>query len=360
MNQDQLQALLDRQINSGKVFNIAAGVQSRDGRVNVSAAAGRADAASGAAMTPQTPYALASIAKMYTAAVIMRLHEQGRLSLDANVAHYLPAALLTGIHVYKGTDYSAQLRVYQLVNQTSGLADYFEGKPAGGQSLFETLKQGQDRGINTQQIVELVRTLPPRFAPGAGGGRKAFYSDTNYHLLGVLIETVTGKTLAENFEQLIFAPLGLEHSFVYDPAAPRFQRPADLFLQGQVLHAPQFFAAHIADGGVFATVQDSLRFLHGFFDGRLFDAHLLERMTQRWNSIFFPMQYGYGMMRINLPRLFSPFRPFPDMIGHSGSTGSFAYYNRAHGIAVAGTINQIAAPGRAVQLALRLAMLAGA
>jgi hypothetical protein len=55
------------------------------------------------------------------------------------------------------------------------------------------------------------------------------------------------------------------------------------------------------DGGIVSTVCENLVFLRAFFGGKLFDSKLFDRMMRRWNAIFFPMQYGYGMMRLNFP-----------------------------------------------------------
>ena len=104
---DKLQALLDRQVGKGGIRNIVAALQSADRRIDFRGAAGIADPRTGAAMTPDTPYFIASITKMFTAAVAMRLYEQKRLELEAPVSQYLPPELTRGIHVYKGTDYSA-------------------------------------------------------------------------------------------------------------------------------------------------------------------------------------------------------------------------------------------------------------
>jgi len=87
----------------------------------------------------------------------------------------------------------------------------------------------------------------------------------------------------------------------------------------------------------------------------LFAPDLFGRMTRRWHRVFFPMRYGYGMMRVDLPRSFRPWRAFPVLIGHSGSTGSFAYYCREKELYLAGTLNQIAAPSRPVRLMIRIA-----
>jgi CubicO group peptidase (beta-lactamase class C family) len=103
-----------------------------------------------------------------------------------------------------------------------------------------------------------------------------------------------------------------------------------------------------------STVAESLAFLRGFFEGKLFDAGHLPRMTRRWNSLFFPIQYGYGLMRIKMPRVFSPFKPSAEFIGHSGASGSFAFAVPARGLYLAGTVNQAQAPGRPIRLMMHM------
>ncbi len=355
MNEAKLQTLLEKQINKGGVYNIVAGVQSQDGSVDISGAAGIADAEAGIPMTVDTPYLVASITKMYTATVIINLHDQGLLSLDKAISEYLPASLINGIHVHKGKDYSSQIKVYQLVNQTSGLADYFEDKPKGGHSLFDDLKQGRDRAFDIEQVMAMVRGLSPRFEPGAKNGTKASYADTNYQLLGAIIESVTGKSVADNFQEMIFTPLDLKHTYVYDTAAPRPDAPAAVYFKERVTNIPKFLTSNTPDGGIVSTVSENLIFLRAFFDGKLFDKKYFDRMTSRWNSIFFPLRYGYGMMQLKMPRIFSPFRPIPEFIGHSGSTGSFAFYCPKKALYLTGTVNQTASPSRPIRLMIQIA-----
>jgi D-alanyl-D-alanine carboxypeptidase len=359
MDQQALQAIVDQQIG-GNIVNCAIGVQSADGRVDLAGAAGYADGARRVPMTVDTPYPIASIAKMYTAAAIMQLCDRGQIDLEAPISRYLPADLLDGIHVYNGTDYSAQIKVYQLVNQTSGLPDYYEDKPEGGRSLFDELKAGQDQTVDIQRVVAITRTLTPKWAPGAGDGSKAHYADTNYELLGAIIEAVTGQPIAEVFRELIAAPLNLQHTTAYPLDQPHpLGDPAAIFMGDQAVHIPQFLASQTASGGLVSTLAEQLIFLRAFFDGRLFDAAHLDRMTGRWNGLFFPMQYGYGLMRFKLPRIMSPFKPMPALIGHSGSTGSFAFYAPSKDVYVVGTVNQIAARRKPFQLMLRIVNQAG-
>jgi CubicO group peptidase (beta-lactamase class C family) len=192
----KLQSLLNAQVGKGGLRNIVAAVQSYDKGLDLVGAAGVADPATGAPMTPETPYFIASVTKMYTAAIIMQLHQEKRLDLQAPVSDYLPDALLDGIHVYKGVDYSRQLKVFQLVNQTSGLADFETDKPRRGKSVLDELTAGHDRAIDTAEALRITRTLSPHFAPGTPG--RAYYSNLNYRLLGEIIQSITGKPMAIN------------------------------------------------------------------------------------------------------------------------------------------------------------------
>lgn len=99
-------AFVKRQVGRGGVQNIVMQVQSRDARIDYAAAAGLASAQAATPMTVDTPYFIASISKMYTAAMVMQLYEQGALDLDQPLSSILPVSMLEGIHRYQGQDYS--------------------------------------------------------------------------------------------------------------------------------------------------------------------------------------------------------------------------------------------------------------
>lgn len=346
--ESKLQVLIDKEIRKDVIHSVVLGVQSKDGKINFSGAAGFADAESRIAMTPESPYFIASITKMYTAAVLMKLVEQGHIELEAPVTAYLPDSLVDGIHVYQGTDYSRQIKVYQLVGQTSGLADYFEDRPKGGRSLLDNLKDGQDPEYDVHKVIETVRTLTPHFVPGTNGDSRAHYSDTNFQLLGAIIAAVTGQPVETAFRTMLLEPLGLEGTYSYDYRNPRpGQQPAAIYNKTQAMHIPRTMTSFGPDGSMVSTASESLVFTRAFFDGELFDPVFLERMKRRWNTVFFPMvQYGYGIMRFKMPRWMSPFQPQPELIGHAGSSNSFAFYCPEREIYIVGTLNQIDAPSR--------------
>jgi D-alanyl-D-alanine carboxypeptidase len=339
----KLQALLDAQIGKGGIHNIAAAMQSYDRSIDFAGASGIADPHTEAAMTPDTPYFIASVTKMYTAVVVLRLCENKAIDLDAPISQYLPASLTRGIHIYKETDYSNQITISELISQTSGLADYEADKPRGGRSVIDELKAGHDRSIDTTEAIDIIRQLSPHFPPGTRG--KAYYANTNYRLLGAIIENVTGKSMATNFEEIIFRPLGLQHTYLYDwTAPPADEIPATIFMKDAPANVPKYLSSNTSDGGIVSTASECILFLRAFFEGQLFNKTLLEQMTN-WNSIFFPLRYGYGLMYFQLPRFFWP-TPLPEFIGHSGSIGSFAFVCPSRSMYLAGTVNLIASPAR--------------
>ena len=339
----KLQAVLDAQIGKGNINNVVVAVQSHDRGVDFVGAAGIADPQTGAAMTPDTPYFIASVTKMYTAAIVLRLYEEKSVDLNAPISEYLPASLTRAIHVYKGTDYSDRIKISNLIDQSSGLADYEADKPRGGKSILDELKAGHDRVIDTEEAIEIVRNLSPRFAPGTRG--KAHYSNTNYRLLGAIIESITEKPMATNFKEMIFKPLGLQHTYLFNWISPRSgDDPVTVYLKDAPMIVPKYLSSNVSDGGIVSTASESLIFLRAFFEGQLFDKTIFERMMN-WNSIFFPIRYGYGLMSFRLPRFFWT-SPFPEFVGHSGSTGSFAFTCPSRSIYLAGTINQMASPSK--------------
>jgi CubicO group peptidase (beta-lactamase class C family) len=336
--ENQLQALLNAQIGRDHIHNIVAAVQSHDRNIDYVGAAGTADPQTGAAMTPDTPYFIASVTKLFTAAIVMGMYEKKRLELDAPISKYLPASLTQGIHIFKGTDYSNRIKVSELVSQSSGLADYETEKLRGEKSVLDELKAGHDRSINTAEAVEVVRRLTPHFSPGTRG--KAHYSNLNYRLLGAIIESITGQSMAVNFEEKICAPLGLKQTYLFNRAiALRNPVPATIYFKDTPANISNYLSSNVSDGGLVSTASEIMTFLRAFFEGRLFDKTLFDRMMS-WNSLFFPLRYGYGLMYFQLPRYFW-LTPLPGFIGHSGTTGSFAFTCPSRSLYLAGTVNQV-------------------
>ena len=326
--EDKLRKLLDAEFEKPHSNSILLSVRSGDGRMSFEGVVGKG--------TPDSLYFIASVSKMFTATVVMQLVDDGLLDLNDPIGKYLSHLSLDGIHVYKGMDYSDDLKVYQLLHQTSGLADYF------ADGLNEDFKKNQDRFYSVEDVLEIIRERTPFAAPDSG---KSHYSDTNYQLLGALIEGVTEVTLADAFRERIFDPLEMADTYLYDHRFPPEVEPLPFYCNDNPLTLPLAMTSERGAGGAVSTMADSHRFLRAYFEGRLFNKAHFAQMT-KWNRMFFPMHYGYGLWRFQLPRWLTLFRKMPEFIGHAGVNGAMAFYNPDKDLYITGTLNQLEDPAR--------------
>jgi D-alanyl-D-alanine carboxypeptidase len=345
MNQDQisnkLQRVLEKTVDNKTIFGISFSIENGDRSLAFLGAAGNLDT--------ESQYFIASTTKLYTSAIVLNLASQKALQLDDPVAKYLDESIMEELLVIKGVDYSGQITIRQLLAHTSGLPDYLQQKKANGKSLLEELMAGIDQGWSFAQAIAEAKKMKPAFRPGAKG--KALYSDTNYQILGRLIETVSAKTIHAALQEFIFTPLGLQKTYLY--ADSQDTSPASIYFKKNRLHMPLAMASFGTDGGIVSTSTELMTFLKAFFGGQFFPAENFVWMKQ-WNRIFFPLESGIGLTRFKLPRIFSPFKAMPEFIGHSGLSGTVAFYVPEKDIYLAGTVNQIDNPGRSFRLMIEL------
>ncbi|MBB5517158.1 CubicO group peptidase (beta-lactamase class C family) [Rubricella aquisinus] len=327
-----LQRLLEKEQAQSNAHALLLRVESGDAGLTFDGSAGDAK--------PGVRFPIASISKTFTAALTLKLADLGQLDLDQTVQSALPHHDLSDLHVIKGVAHGPTLTIRHLLFQTSGLADYFKG------GVEADMLQNKDRAIDLAMVMEMARSLPPMAAPGSG---KAHYSDTNFRLLGAVLETVSGKPYATLLQDYVCEPLGLRQTATFDAMNP----PLPLFHRSQQLTLPKSLASMDPDGGLVSTPAELIGFLRGFLGGRLFDPALLDDV-RNWKPVFFPLAYGGGLMRFHLPRWMTLWRPTPELIGHLGSSGSFAFYAPERDIYLAGTFNQTDLPRRPVGFMLKV------
>lgn len=323
-----LQSLLDMTLTTGKTHGALLRVQSGDGRLDFGGSAGNA--------TPDIRFPIASISKTYTTAMILQLVDEGRLTLDQTVQSALPEVNLSGIHVMKAVDHGADLTIRQLLFQTSGLADYYEG------GVADDLMRSKDYAYGLPQVLDWARSGKPKAAPNSG---KAHYSDTNFQVLGAIIEAATGLSFGDALQKRICEPLGLGRTALFDPNRDGNGRTLSVYHKTLKLDVPLILSSMGPDGGIVSDTDDVMTFLRAFMDGRLFRRENLPALCD-WRRLYFPLQYGGGLMRFKLPGWMTLWRPSPELIGHSGASGSFAYHAPERDIFVVGTFNQTDAPKR--------------
>lgn len=347
---NELQSLVSGLVEKDKsVRNCVLSVTKGDGSFSWSGAAGVASQDGNMPMTKDTPIYIASVTKLYTAAAIMRLNEEGALSLDDPMSKYLPQEIIRGIHVYKGKDFSHEITISQLLSHSSGIADYYSEKGKDGKSLFDLFLENPHRSWTVDQTIERARKdMTPNFPPGKGTS----YSDTNFQLLGKVIENVTGKPLEVVYATFFFTPLGLKHTWLVGHSEGQMGTPADVFCKDMNIDSIRSNGSYWAEGGIVSTAQEMIVFLKALNEGRVIRRDTLNLM-HGWRKWHFPLDYGYGTMRFSLPRGLDAILKVRPLWGHSGSTGSFLYYSEDLDLYMAGTINQTESQSKPFMLLIK-------
>lgn len=296
--------------------------------------------------SPQQPNYMASVGKLFTAAIVGLLHEQGTLSFTDPINKYLDEELMSNLHVYKGTDYSGEIQIRHLLNQSSGLADNFY-------PLFDKVLADPEFKITTREAVEWIK---PNLSPSAPPGKKAYYTDTNYHLLGLIVENITGAPFHQALHQMIFDPLDMKHSFMLHNSAPA-EDPgfpvADFYFNDTRLNDLKGYTEiDFAGGGVVAPMEECLTFIRALVKRELVSSETLETMKNDKVSLYPNFDYGYAIWHL---------KPIPLLIpakynswGVLGATGTFMFYHPALNTYLIGSFNHNAYQKRCVRFMLKV------
>ena len=211
------------------------------------------------------------------------------------------------------------------------------------------LISGNDIYWDFQQAVDRSKKMTPLFEPSKPD--KAHYSDTNYQLLGRIIENQYSNQLEEILQKEICNGLELSQTYLYADISD--DKPKNLYFKSNQLNLPKAMTSFVADGGIVSTSKELMIFLKAFITGKLFPKSYLKEISQ-WNRIFFPLESGIGIYRFKTPWYFSPFKRIPELIGHSGLSGAFAFYAPEINTYLTGTVNQIHNPGNSYKLMIKV------
>jgi D-alanyl-D-alanine carboxypeptidase len=259
-------------------------------------ALGLADVASGRAADASTRYRLGSVSKQFTAALILRQVERGRLSLGDSL----------GRHFAGGPAEWKAITIEQLLNHTSGLAPEFRDP------------NRRTETYTPDTLVAMGAREPMAGAPGA----RYIYSNTGYMLLGVLVERLYGKPYAAVLRDEIARPLGLTTlRFCGDrdaaPEATGYQRAPDGTSTPSVpIHPSQMLGM----GGICSTARDVERWNRALHGGRVLSAASYAAMTTPRGAVAAAEHYGFGLA----------VRPAPwggTVIAHGGESSGFTAEN---------------------------------
>lgn len=197
-----------------------------------------------------------------------------------------------------------------------------------------------DKFWTPEETIEYTKAnLPPLFPPGQG----FYYSDTNYQLLGLILENVTGKPLNETYREMLFNPLGMNHTYMEFYDSPRPAVPGHGL--SHVYYGDQDYtdwtsvSADWAGGGIATTASDLSRFLRLFFEDKIFGKRSIKEEMMNWIPVGSPgCYYGYGIERIVLDEI--GLNGFGEIWGHTGFPNSFMFYWPERNVTITGTLNQ--------------------
>jgi len=289
--------VLDAYKAGGSFPGASAAVSLPDGRM-ITLVAGEADTTRHTPMTPEARMLAGSVGKTYFAALAMRLVGEGRLDLDAPVSRYLG-----DLPWYPRIPNAAGITIRQLMTHTSGVMRY-EFKEA----FTRDLTARPDRRWRPEDLVAYILDETPSFAPGEGWE----YSDTNFILLGMAMEAVTGRSCYDLIREQLLEPLGLKNTVPSDsrripgliqgyagPGNPFGGTDPVVSDDGRFVINPQF---EWAGGGFASTPADLARWARLLYTGQAFDPALLLVMLDGVPARLGPgTRYGLGVILTETP-----------------------------------------------------------
>jgi CubicO group peptidase (beta-lactamase class C family) len=263
---DPVGRLIDSYLNDivGQGWFQGAVLVAHGDKVILSKGYGMADAERGVPNTPQTRFRLASVTKQFTAMAIMILQSRGQLDVRDSIC----------AHLADCPDAWRPITLHNLLTHTSGLPNYTD---------FGDYEATQMLPATPAELVARFRDQPLLFAPGS----QYMYENSDYVLLGQIIEQVSGQSYADFLRAAIFEPLGMRDSGM-DPGAGGEGQAIGYRVPGELapaLDTSTLFSA----GSLYSTVEDMHRWVQGLSSAKLLPKPFLDVL---WTP--FMRDYGYG------------------------------------------------------------------
>lgn len=330
----QLQARLDSAHRVGRFAGAQVGVALPDGST-IAIAVGMADTAKHEVMTTRHLLLSGSVGKTYVSAVAMQLVHEGRFRLDDPISKYLGAEPW-----FSRLPNAQAITIRQLMNHTSGLVRY-----EFNERFTADLTASPDRVWKPHELVAYILDTAAPFAAGQGWD----YSDTNYIVLGMIMEKVTGRTYLDLLRERVIDRQGLTSTRPSDArviaglangyagASNPFGGADAMLVDGRMVINPQF---EWTGGGIASTAEDLARWGKRLYDGKAFDPSMLPVMLAGVPARLGPnTKYGLGVIIRETP--------IGTLYGHSGFFPGYQaelLYLPQHQAAVAFQVNS-SAPG---------------
>ena len=272
----------------------------KQGTILYEAAFGYADYYAKDTLTPNSSFQLASISKTLTSGAVLKLKEQGKLSLDDSVQRFIP------LFPYKG------ITIRHLLNHRSGLPNYlyFGTKWSPGKNVL----------LTNSYVIEMMREHKPGilFAPNS----RFQYSNTNYLVLAYIVEQASGMSFKDYMYFNIFQPLDMRNSWVFDFTYG--QHPGRTFGYKAGWKIDEFtpFDGVVGDKGIYSSVEDMFKWDQALYTGKILsEATLREAFTPYSFENPGKKNYGLGWRLIQQPD--NSYMPYHNGWWHSYNTAFY-------------------------------------
>lgn len=329
--QQEISVNVNRALKQHNIPGAIVGVWTRDDGLWLRAF-GKSDIFSGKDLRWNEKMRIGSITKTFTATVALQLIQDRKIRLDEPLANYIPAI-----------PQAAKITIRQLLNHTSGIFDYTSDKDFWPKVFANPLKTW-----SPQELVDIAATHPLNFVPGTSWG----YSNTNYVLLGMIIEMATGRKIEDEIRRRILEPLDLkrttfpDYSYIEGEYSHGYMdRDASGKLNDVTILDPSFAWSA---GAMISDLQDLAIWARILESGRLLSVRMKEEQFNFVDTGQPHLKYGLGVAR------------FGDFIGHDGGIpgyNSAMFYLPSRDTIIIVLLNRFSDTNVAMQLFMKIAKI---
>ncbi|WP_066507750.1 serine hydrolase [Abyssisolibacter fermentans] len=246
----------------------------KDGKVLLDQGYGFADFKQNIMNKPQTKFAIGSVTKQFTAMAVMQLCEKGLINVEDKVSKYLSD--------FPNGDI---ITIHNLLSQTSGLKNFTEVK-----GFLELNTDNKDPMV----CINLIKDMPLEFKPG----EEFRYSNTNFTLLGIIVEKVTGESLENYLQENIFTPLHMVNTGICYGENNEFSGATSYtgFLEVAPIDDKLVLSQTFGAGSMYSTVEDLYRWDSALKTEKLVKQQTLDQIFKEHIPMYETASYGYGWM----------------------------------------------------------------
>ena len=318
---EKMDSLVKSKINydaENPVFNILLHIEKEDG-ISFSKGYGVLCKESVAA-TKDSQFKIASSTKLFVSVIILQLIEEGKLRLSNTASAFLHNVSYINKNdflIYEGKNYFNEITIEQLLMHRTGLADIFTDRQ---NEFFEILMTDPQKQYSPEKIIKLYYQLglnqSSHFKPNAGW----YYSDMNYLLLGLIIESIDHQNLSNAIRKRILTPLEMENTYFEYYEKPKGNNNQICQFIGNINMSEINTSFDWGGGGLLSTNQDLSIFIKGIFEMKLINSESLEKMIDVRSTISGENRYGLGIYESEFNNKI--------FYGHYGFYGTYVGYCR--------------------------------